>query len=243
MPIIKLNAIDSTNSYLRALCTKKGLDDFTVVYAKHQTEGRGQMGTVWDSQQGKNLTCSVFKKQVNITAAEQFYISMVTSLALIKTMQAFKVPKLNVKWPNDILAENKKICGILIENVIKSKRIEDSIIGIGLNVNQMLFDNLPNASSLRQLTGIVFDLDEVLQAIIKHLEFYFDKLAKEKFDALKTEYESYLFRMEKPSMFKTDEQVVFPGFIQGVDETGKLIVRSENNVRKSFDLKEIQLLY
>jgi len=243
MPIIKLNAIDSTNSFLRQLCMEKAIEDYTAVTTKHQTQGRGQMGTVWDSEKGKNLMCSVFKRNNDIDIEHQFYISMVTSLALIKTLQTFNVPKLNVKWPNDILAENNKICGILIENVIKKNKIEASIIGIGLNVNQIGFKNLPNASSLKELTGIVFDLDELVQVIISNLKFYFNLLANGKFNKLKKEYETYLFRKGKPSSFKLKSGDVIPGFIEGVNENGKLIVRLEDDIRKVFDLKEIQLLY
>ena len=153
------------------------------------------------------------------------------------------MPKLNVKWPNDILAENKKICGILIENVIKYNEIEGTIIGIGLNVNQMIFDDLPNVSSLKALTGIVFNLDELLQAIIENLKFYFNLLSKEELEMLKAEYETYLFRKEKPSTFELISGDIFPGFIEGVDTTGKLIIRLEDNIKKTFDLKEVRLLY
>jgi BirA family biotin operon repressor/biotin-[acetyl-CoA-carboxylase] ligase len=243
MLIIKLNAIDSTNSYLRQLCNEKVIEDYTVVTANHQTQGRGQMGTIWDSEKGKNLMCSVFTNSVNIPIEQQFYISIATSLALIKTLQAFNVPKLNVKWPNDILAENKKICGILIENVIKHQEIEGTIIGIGLNVNQISFKNLPNASSMKELTGVVFNLDELLQAIVSNLKFYFNLLLKGKYSKLKKEYERYLFRKGKPSTFKLETNQIFPGFIEGVNEQGKLIIRLEDDVLKTFDLKEIQLLY
>ena len=243
MLIIKLNAIDSTNTYLRQLCAKKSLKDYTVVATKHQTGGRGQMGTFWNSEKDKNLICSVFKRHNQLPVEQQFYISMITSLALIKTLEAYNIPRLNVKWPNDILADNKKICGILIENVIKRKHIEASVIGIGLNVNQSNFKNLPNASSLLELTGVVFDLDELLHAVIKHLKFYFNLLSKGQFALLKSTYETYLFRIDKPSTFETSPGATFPGIIEGVDATGKLIVWLEDDIKKTFDLKEIKLLY
>lgn len=243
MPIIKLNAIDSTNSYLKQLYVKKAIEDYTVVTANQQNQGRGQMGTIWDSEKGKNLMCSVLKSNISISIEQQFYISIVTSLALIKTLQAFNVPKLNVKWPNDILAENKKICGILIENVIKKNGIEASIIGIGLNVNQINFENLPNASSLKELTGIFYDLDELLQSIVNNLKFYFNLLAKGKFDLLNGDYETYLFRKDKPSTFELISGEIFLGFIVGVNETGKIIIKLEDDIKKTFDLKEVKLLY
>ena len=144
MHIIKLNAIDSTNSYLRQLCTKNKLEDYTIVTAKTQTKGRGQMGTFWHVQEGKNLTCSVFKRFDKFPVDHSFYISIVTSLAIVRALHRFNVPKLRVKWPNDILSEEKKICGILIENIVKQSQLEASVIGIGLNVNQSEFQNLPH---------------------------------------------------------------------------------------------------
>ena len=194
MHLIKLNAIDSTNSYIRKLSSEVELVDYTVVSAKYQTNGRGQMGAVWNSENSKNLTVSVFKDVSKLYLEHPFYISMATSLALIKTVQSFSIPKLSIKWPNDILSEDKKICGILIENVIKQNRLRASIIGVGLNVNQTDFEGLPKAASLKLLLGNTFNLDEVLYTLIKYLKYYFMFLRKEEYDLIKREYESFLFR-------------------------------------------------
>ena len=243
MEIIKLNAIDSTNSYLRQLCTKKDLEDLTVVLTKSQFEGRGQMGTTWESEPGKNLICSVYKALGGLAVEESFAVSMITSLAIIKTLKQFSVPKLSVKWPNDILSENKKVCGILIENILKNSRLEASIIGIGLNVNQTLFNNLPLATSIKNLTGTLFDADELLHGILEHLQYYFKMYGEKSFQAVKTEYEVQLFRKGKPSTFKTTSGELFPGFIEGIDDAGNLILKLEDGIIKAFGLKEIQLLY
>ncbi len=243
MHIIKLSAIDSTNSYLRELASKKTLEDFTVVVAKHQTKGRGQIGAVWNSENGKNLTFSIYKRNCGISIDDQFYLSMITSLAITKTLQLFQVPKLVVKWPNDILSEQKKICGILIENVIKQQDIEGSIIGVGLNVNQTQFSNLPSASSLKNLTGTLFDIEELLVNIVEQLKYYFDKLEKGKHDFIKRAYEALLFRRHKPSTFKDTQGHLFSGFIQGVNNNGTLQILLEDDIVKEFELKEIQLLY
>lgn len=243
MNLIKLNAIDSTNSYLRSLVSQKVLEDFSVVLTDHQMSGRGQMGTVWNAEKGKNLTCSVFKRNKGVVVHHQFYISMATSLAIIKTLQEFNIPKIAVKWPNDILSEQKKICGILIENVIKNNAIEGTIIGIGLNVNQTNFDGLPQASSIINLTGRVHHPEELLSRIIKHLKYFFDKLQDDKHDFIKRAYEALLFRKNKPSTFKDAEGSLFSGFIKGVDENGNLQVLVEDDIIKEFAFKEIQLLY
>ena len=243
MYIIKLDAIDSTNNYLKALSVKKTPKDFTVVVAKNQTNGRGQMGTVWQTENEKNLTFSIFKKVSFLNVSDQFYISMSVALGIISALKELQIPKLNIKWPNDILSEQQKIAGILIENVIKDNKLEGSVIGIGLNVNQKYFENLPQASSLYNLTGIIYNKEEVLSRLLKHIQKQFLRLEAGNHSAIKHEYEASLFRIKKPSTFKSSTQQNFSGFIEGVTDDGKLKVRLEDNIFKVYDLKEIQLLY
>ena len=243
MRIIKLNAIDSTNSYLRMLSVSDCLEDYTIVTAKTQTNGRGQMGAVWDSENSKNLTFSVFKDVSSVYLEQPFLISIVTSLSLLKALQSFNIQKLSIKWPNDILSANKKICGILIENVIKQNNLNSSIIGIGLNVNQTEFVNLPLASSLKRITGITYNLDELLLAIITNLKDYFFLLANGDFEILMREYKVHLFRKNKPSSFKDAEGNIFSGIIKNISNSGNLQVLMEDEIIKEFDLKEITLLY
>lgn len=243
MYIIKLNATDSTSSYLKSLVSVAIPKDYTVVVAEMQTNGRGQMGSEWQTESGKNLTASVFKRLLLCDVSDQFYISMAVSLSIYKALRTFKIPKLSIKWPNDILSANMKLCGILIENVIKSNNIQGSIIGFGLNVNQKIFNNLPQASSMSLITGIVFNNDEVLSEILKELKKYFGLLESKSYDEIKSEYESLLFRKNKPSTFKTLNNENFSGIIKGVTETGLLKVWIEDEIIKTFDLKEIKLLY
>ncbi|MBF8150409.1 biotin--[acetyl-CoA-carboxylase] ligase [Winogradskyella sp. F6397] len=243
MYIIKLNAIDSTNTYLKDLSTTTLPKDYTVVVAELQTNGRGQMGAQWNAEEGKNLTASVFKRLPLFNVGEQFYISMAVSLAIIKALRSFKIPQLRIKWPNDILSANTKLCGILIENVIKSNNLQGSIIGFGLNVNQKIFNNLPQASSMSLLTGVIYNKDEVLFEVLKQLEFYFKLLESKAYLDIKLEYENLLFRKKKPSTFRTSKNDSFSGIIQGVTENGQLQVWTEDDIIKTFDLKEIKLLY
>lgn len=243
MYIIKLDAIDSTNSYLKAMSAVNLPKDFTVVVANHQTQGRGQMGTTWQTEDGKNLTASVFKEVGSIAIEKQFYISMAVALSICKELDHLKIPKLSIKWPNDILSANKKICGILIENVIKQNQLKGSIIGFGLNVNQKHFDNLPKASSINLLTGIVYDRDEILSGILTELQAYFKLLDAKNYSEIKTQYEALLFRKNKPSTFENNDGSTFSGIIKGITETGKLNVWTEDDIIKTFDLKEVNLLY
>ena len=243
MRIIKLNAIDSTNSYLKQLSTNEIVEDNTIVVANYQTHGRGQMGSTWASENSKNLMFSVFKDISFLQIEKNFYISMAVSLSIFKTLKSFSIPKLHIKWPNDILSENKKVCGILIENIIKQNQLKATIIGVGLNVNQNNFDGLPKAASLHLLTGNIFNLDEVLLVISDNLNYYFNLLKAEKYQLLKETYESLLFRKDKPSTFKDAEGKLFSGFINSVSNSGNLQVLLEDEVIKEFDLKEIALLY
>ncbi len=243
MRIVKLNAIDSTNSYLRQLSAKEVVEDFTVVLANYQTHGRGQMGTQWSSQESKNLISSVFVDTSFVKIEHNFYISIVVSLSIFRMLENLYIKKLKVKWPNDIMAGNKKIAGILIENVIKQNHLQASIIGIGLNINQTTFNDLPNASSLRLITGKVFNLDEILQAILKQLNRYFTLLKEGHMSLLKNEYEKCLFRNNKPSTFLNAEGQMFSGIIIGITDSGNLKVKMEDEIIMEFDLKSIRILY
>jgi BirA family biotin operon repressor/biotin-[acetyl-CoA-carboxylase] ligase len=242
MRIIKLDAIDSTNSFLKEMIYTEMVADYTIVVAEHQTNGRGQMGTIWDSDKGKNLTFSMFKDLSMHNVEFPFYISMAISLAVFKTLKSLNIPDLSIKWPNDILSANKKVCGILIENVIKNK-LNSTIIGVGVNVNQTEFKSLPKASSLKNITGVHYNLDEILHSIIKHTKGYSLLLQDEEYDAVKNEYEANLFRKNKPSTFKNTKGDLFSGFVKGVTKYGKLQVLLEDDIVKKFDLKEITLMY
>ncbi|WP_426429543.1 biotin--[acetyl-CoA-carboxylase] ligase [Winogradskyella sp. HB-48] len=243
MYIIKLDAIDSTNSYLKAMSSVNIPKDFTVVVADYQTQGRGQMGTTWQTEDGKNLTASVFKEVGSVEVEKQFYISMAVALAICKALDSLKIPKLSIKWPNDILSASQKICGTLIENVIKQNQLKGSIIGFGLNVNQRYFENLPKATSMTLLTGVVYDKDEVLSGILTEFQNYFKLLDAKNYSEIKAQYKALLFRKDKPSTFKLENGVTFSGIIKGVTESGKLNVWTEDDIIKTFDLKEVTLLY
>lgn len=243
MQIIKLNATNSTSTYLKNLISGDLLEDFTVVVAQKQLEGRGQMGTTWVSEEGKNLTFSLLKKVDALPVMEQFVLNIIVSLAIYDALNRINVPDLRIKWPNDILSGNTKICGILIENLLSGKNIQSSVVGIGLNVNQMQFGGLPNVSSLKSILGKTFDLDELLVSIIESMKNRFMASEGKSIAQLKIEYEKVLFRKDKPSTFKNQKDEMFMGFIRGISQEGKLLVTLEDDVLKEFDLKEIKLLY
>ncbi|MGY8913831.1 MAG: biotin--[acetyl-CoA-carboxylase] ligase [Flavobacteriales bacterium] len=246
MQIIKLNATESTNAYLKELLAEVALKDFTVVVAHEQYKGRGQMGTVWESEPGKNLTFSVMKRFDNFLVSNQFMINVLVSMALYDHLKKLQMPDLSVKWPNDILSGHHKIAGILIENILSGDKIQSSVIGIGLNVNQMHFNNLPNVSSLKLILGKNLDLEELLKSILETMEETFGLLRLKnhaKGNALLEKYKSVLFRKDKPSTFRDGNDEIFMGFITDVSSEGKLIVTLEDGIKKEFGLKEIKLMY
>ncbi|MFI8603051.1 biotin--[acetyl-CoA-carboxylase] ligase [Cellulophaga baltica] len=244
MQIIKLDAIDSTNVYLKDLFFNTQASDYTVVVAEKQTRGRGQMGTTWLADGGKNLTFSILKKCTDLKVQDQFDLNICVSLAICRSLNDLKIPDLKIKWPNDILSGNHKICGVLIENILSGAKIQASIIGIGLNVNQLSFDNLPNVSSLKLITGIQYDLDELLKKIAKNLEEVFDYYFMVNKQDLKIEYLEQLFRKDKASTFSKDaNDTMFTGIIRNVTSEGKLVVEEEDEIFNEYALKELKLRY
>ncbi|MBP8792736.1 MAG: biotin--[acetyl-CoA-carboxylase] ligase [Lutibacter sp.] len=241
MHIIKLNAIESTNSYLKDLLTENTLKNFLVVWAEEQTKGRGQLGATWVSDEGKNLTFSVLIKFKSFSLSEQFYLSMAVSLGVRKVLANYLPVPVHIKWPNDILAEKDKIAGILIENMIGGNNIKQSIIGIGLNVNQTNFPlGIGNPISIKNIIGINIDRNELLEKIIDAITYYIEKLEDANFTFLKTEYLKHLFKLNKPSVFSDKHDKLFLGKIIGVSEEGRLIVELENEKTREFNLKEIK---
>ena len=241
--IIKLDATDSTNLYLKELLQSIPMEDYTVVVAKKQLKGRGQMGSVWQSEEGKNLTFSVLKNFDTLHVEHQFLLNIGVSMAVADVLRELSVPNVSVKWPNDIMSGSYKICGILIENVLKGQLVGHAIIGIGLNVNQTHFENLDKASSLKLLTGNFFDLDELLQRILGRLQHHLKHLEGKTVSQLLPSYEKMLFRKDKPSTFTNTQGEMFMGFIRKVTPTGKLVLELEDQIFKEYDLKEISLLY
>ncbi|GGW22941.1 biotin--[acetyl-CoA-carboxylase] ligase [Arenibacter certesii] len=243
MQLIKLSATDSTNAYLKHLMQESNIADFTVVSTKSQTHGRGQMGTKWISEPGKNLTFSVLKRYEEMSVINQFRINICVSLAIFSALEQLNVPDLKIKWPNDIMSGRFKIGGVLIENVLSGRFIHTSVIGIGLNVNQFNFLNLPKVSSLKLLLGTNFDLDELLFSIVNQLKVFLVHAEEEEFKTMFANYEDQLFRKDKPSTFQNTNGELFMGFIKGVSPSGKLVLLLEDSVMREFDLKEVSLMY
>ncbi|MFV5691902.1 biotin--[acetyl-CoA-carboxylase] ligase [Flavobacterium sp. LT1R49] len=242
MKVIKLDAIDSTNEFLKGLSNKQELENFTVVTAESQTKGKGQMGAVWASEASKNLIMSVLVKDFLSNICQVYNLNIAVSFAVITVLESYKIPDLSIKWPNDIMSYNKKIGGILIENSIKSDGTIISIVGLGLNVNQTDFENLPKASSLAAVCNKQFDKEELLFSIMDKIESNI-KLWKQESDFLWSNYTQRLFKKGIPMPFSDQNNQNFMGIIQGISPIGKLQVLLEDDSICEFDIKEIQMLY
>lgn len=242
MTIRKISATPSTNSHLKGLLKAEQLPDGFVLFAEVQTAGRGQMGSSWQSQKGKSLTFSVFKQLHGFEIENQFYLSKVVSLAVYDTLKYFQIPEIKIKWPNDILSADKKLCGILIENIIQQQAIKGCIIGVGINVNEETFSNLPNATSMKLQTGIFFIIYEVLSRFLEILNPKWQMIERKQFSEIDILYFDLLYRRNKISVFENARDERFNGKIRGVSHEGKLLVESENDEVIAFDLKEIKLL-
>ena len=242
MKLIKLDAIDSTNVFLKGLSSKQKLQNFTVVTAENQTKGKGQMGSVWSSEAGKNLIMSVFIKDSLFDVNQIYNLNIAIALAVIQSLETFNIPNLRIKWPNDIMSYNFKIGGLLIENSIKSDGTLSSIVGLGLNINQTNFDNMPKASSIAKICETSFDKEKVLYTIIEKIKQNTMKLKNDS-DSMWDKYVNLLFKKGIPMPFKDSFNQNFMGIIQGVSTSGNLQVLLEDDSVSEYSLKEIQMLY
>ena len=236
--IIKITDVDSTNNYALSLQKEKSFREGLVVISDFQTKGRGQRGHNWYSHKGLNLTFSlVIESKIEIE--RQFDLVMIASLSIRDLLLSLGI-KSYIKWPNDILVNKQKISGILIDNIISKGIITYSIIGIGLNINQRVFEDYsPKATSLSlQLNKslILKDIqDKLLNCVKNRLDLYRSGIS------IKEEYLTSIFQKDKVTVFESNLER-FNGIIRDVTEDGLLIVET-NNFIKRFDSKEIKMLF
>jgi BirA family biotin operon repressor/biotin-[acetyl-CoA-carboxylase] ligase len=238
---IHLTAVDSTNSYASEMLRQMRPSEGTIIYTFEQNKGRGQRGNDWISEPNKNIALSLILYPSFLAPKDQFLLTKTISLAMADLM-AETLAGMNfsvkIKWPNDIYVNEKKIAGILTENVISENKIQSSVIGIGININQINFENL-NATSFNILTDKEFQLNQIVNSLCKHIEARYLQLKTGK--SVKEEYLKYLYRFEEWKKYST-KGVTFEGKIRNVSETGKLQVELRSGDIREFDLKEISFI-
>lgn len=223
------------------MASNNTLKDYTIVVTDKQTKGRGQMLNPWISEPFKNLTFSTFTTLSNLRIEHQPYLNFAVCLGIYNSLKELSVPSLSIKWPNDIMSEDKKICGILIETTFQKTKIKNTIIGIGLNVNQEKFPkNLPKASSLKLILGENFNLNNLLQDIVSNIEQQLKILQQQEFELIHNSYLENLYKKGIPTAFlDTSSRYHFMGMITSVNSRGKLVIQLEDDSYKEFDNKEI----
>ena len=243
MKIIKLDTVVSTNSFLKDLSVNAALENFTVVVTQKQTKGRGQQKNKWLSEPYKNLTFSVFTSLKDVKIIHKKYLNFAISLAIYRVLFDKNIPKISIKWPNDLMVANKKICGILIENTFFGDQIKSTIVGIGLNVNQEKFPNsLRNVTSLKLATLKETDLNLLLHEILAELKTNIKLLESKDFHLLEKQYLNVLYKKNIPTMFKTSKDEIFMGIISGISDQGNLQIQLEDDSVKEFGIKEVSML-
>ncbi|XOV67298.1 MAG: biotin--[acetyl-CoA-carboxylase] ligase [Fluviicola sp.] len=219
--IIRLESVDSTNNYTANRARENDLRHGAVILAVEQTRGKGQLGAYWQSDAGANLTFSVFLNNVNLSVQRQFVLTKIVSLSLTDTLASFGI-QAKIKWPNDIYVGDRKIAGVLIENVIQGKTITRTIVGIGLNVNQRDFGKL-SATSISSEKEQHFALDDVLFSFISNFNARIKSMSQPSLDQ---DYHNLLYWLDEKRQFE-DSEGVFEGVIKGISELGMLVVESE----------------
>ncbi len=240
-PVIWLNEVDSTNNYANLLLTENKINSETVISAYSQIKGRGQKGNFWDSEPKLNLTFTLILFSKFLPVQQQFSLSQSVSLAIKDTLSIFDIVS-KVKWPNDILVNDKKIAGILIENAIMGSDFSHSFIGIGLNVNQENFsDYLPKALSMKNVSGLVYHTKEVLNVLLDKLYTRIEQIKQNDFKNLKKEYLLNLYQLNEWHEYKTKDKLL-QGKIVDIGENGELAILSDNNEINLYMFKEIEFL-
>ncbi|WP_313385350.1 biotin--[acetyl-CoA-carboxylase] ligase [Chishuiella sp.] len=237
MNLISFDSLPSTNEYLIDL-SKKDANSWTVIHTKNQTKGKGYAGNEWKVAAGENLTFS-FLLKTNYSFQEMIYFNEWISNVICLFIKRYGF-ETKVKWPNDIILNQKKVCGILIENH-RSNKVMNSIIGIGLNVNQTDFNHLPKATSIQNVTDKKYDINEILTDLMSLFKDQYYILEEKKIELIHKTYLDNLFKKDVVSEFRLNGELI-NGIIRDVNDAGNLMIEI-NSVLKEFKHKEIELIF
>lgn len=240
--LISLKRVSSTNDYLKQELSKSTpFPEGTVIMAEEQFMGRGQVGSRWEGEPGKNLTFSLLLRPDFLPAHQQFQLNIAISSAIHRVLSSFLGGATKVKWPNDILVGDRKLGGILIENSVQGTHIRESVVGIGINVNQTDYHYAPRACSIRQLLHREYIITDLLYDLCGSIEQSYRQLKAFDFLAQKQYYIAHLYGLGQNKTFRqqNNERI---GSITGVDPQGRLIIRFGEDT-ETFAFKEIEMLY
>lgn len=237
---IKLNEIDSTNKFLLEFNKSSNISGPIVVTAEYQSEGRGRESKSWFSNRGENLLISLLlnhKLHIN----KKFDLSILISLALKDFLSTFLNDEVHIKWPNDLIIKNKKIAGFIIDNLVQNSNIHTSVIGIGVNINQLKFNSFsPLATSIALEKKCHYNLNEMKDNLLSCIENRYINLKN--ISTFHDEYLKHLYLKDKFSFFQINLKRVEAKIIN-VSEKGELFVQFKNHEIESFLLDEIKFLF
>ncbi len=238
-----LPSCHSTNDIASDLIEKNTAKNGMVVITDHQTNGKGQRGNVWISAPEENLTFSMVLIHKQLEIHQQFNLTLIVSISIIETLKELGVI-CQIKWPNDIYYGNKKVGGILINNSIQGNYISDSVVGVGLNVNQSEFE-IATATSLKNISGRFFDNQVIFERLLEILEVEWLKFTEKGIGTLKMRYFRSLLGFGKWRTFQllSEENKHFTAKIVDIGDLGRLKVELQDGTFKEFDLKELGWLF
>ena len=244
-PFIELQSVDSTNNYALAQIHAKLAQPGTCYFAHEQTSGKGQRGKTWATERGMNVIISIVLKPYFLQAIQQFQLSACVAVATHQFLSKYCGSSLKIKWPNDIYWQDRKLGGILIENIVRSSEPAGgswdwAVVGIGININQVSFAvNIKNAISLKQITGNRFDQIELAKNLCVSIDNFYKKLMDGGVKAILEMYNHFLYKKDEMVKLKKDNRI-FSATIKEVSQVGQLAVLS--SVEEQFDFGEIEWL-
>ena len=238
--VIKLDATDSTNEALKRRHQSGEVSSGDLIWAEKQLLGKGQRAASWTSEPHKNLTFSIYHALSKGSKFDLMHANAQIALEVHSALESFSIPKLKIKWPNDILSGNKKSGGVLVETIFRGPVCVAMIIGVGINVNQTEFPSLPRASSMAVSAKTEFSRAELFKTLQQRL-FHAFNTKKTKHELL-SKYNALLFKKDIPASFRVQD-TVFTGCIRKVNPQGMLVVENEDNQSLEFAIKEVELLY
>ena len=241
--LMHLDELNSTNAYALDLLSKNKPSEGTVISAWKQTNGRGQIGSSWESEAGQNITISIILYPKFLPVKQQFRLNQAISLSIYDFISQLIDADVKIKWPNDIFVRDKKIAGTLIQNIISSNNFQASIIGLGINVNQILFQSdAPNPTSIKLETNQESDIKKLIALLCNKIEKRYLQLRSDSYLIIQKDYLNNLYRFQEDAIYqRMDNEEIFSGKIVGIDETGKLLIDHKKG-QTAFSMKEVKFL-
>ncbi len=244
MELIYLEETNSTNNYMRQLLSgKKDMEEGTLVWTGFQTAGKGQNQNSWESEKNANLTFSLLLSPDFLPVTGQFFLSQIAALGIVDFLSSFcGLQDLSIKWPNDIYWQDKKICGILIENLISIHSISHTILGIGININQVVFKgDAPNPVSAKQITGKSYDLNLAATLVRNAILSRYMQLLRDEKEQIRKDYFDKLYRKEGYFCYK-DKSGEFSACIKDICDNGLLVLETEAGEERTYSFKEVSFV-